>query len=658
MMKNNKDFQKRILIANRGEIAIRASHVLKNMGYKTVAIMASFEKKSLHVNYADNYIIIKGETIQDTYLNIDKIINTAKLNNCFAIYPGYGFLSENYEFARKCEEEGILFIGPSSKLIEKLGNKKIAKKEAEKLGIPVIKSFTINGYNLETLNTSDFPILIKASNGGGGRGMRIVKNKEDFLHELEMAQNESLKFFGSNEVYVESFIGNPRHIEVQVLGDHFGNTVHLFERECSVQRRFQKIIEEAPAYNLSEDLKLKLYNYATLLLQSLKYNNAGTVEFLVDADNNIYFLEVNTRIQVEYRVTELITGINIIKQQVKTALGEKLDICQDDITQSGVAIECRICAEDVNNSFSPYTGEISLLNYNDDPDVFFDTSYTDGYAVETYFDSMISKVIVQGSCRKDLLEKTAKFLKSCHIHGIKTNIVYLLNILKHKEFQKGNISTSFLQNSELLINNEMADIPFAVLATSIFLFKRNKLNDTDFVWNQKYWRQFYGFRFYFQKNNCSCFIIAGVNNKIEVKINNKSYNLKQIAVNLPEIIILFNNVVYNIYVSSDHKGKYFIGYNSTIEEITLIDEQEYDPVEISEINSSENGNIISPLHGKVTRILKSVNDYVNQGDILIVIESMKIENAIKAHKNGVIHKIDVKEGEQVSSNRVLMEIKQ
>lgn len=439
---------KKILIANRGEIAVRIIRACREMGIETVAIYSKADEDALHAQMADEAICIGPAKSRDSYLNIQNIISATVLTGAEAIHPGFGFLSENSDFAEMCNECNITFIGPDSNMIRQIGDKAKAKELMIKSDVPVIPGFQgvlKNEFEaLKKANEIGYPLMIKASAGGGGRGIRIVYNENEFINSYKTAQAEAKACFGDDTMYLERFIQNPRHIEIQILADEFGNTVYLGERDCSIQRRNQKIIEETPSVIVDEDLRRRMGEAAVRAAKAVEYKNAGTIEFLVDDDKNFYFMEMNTRIQVEHAITEMVTGIDLIKEQIKIAWGEKLSFKQEDIEVKGHAIECRINAENPSQGFRPCPGKINALHVPGGFGVRVDTAIYQGYVVPAVYDSMIAKVITYGKSREEAIDKMKSALGEFIIEGIDTNIDFLFTIINHEDFINGNFHTGFV----------------------------------------------------------------------------------------------------------------------------------------------------------------------------------------------------------------------
>ena len=442
----------KILIANRGEIAIRLAQAAQEMHIKTVAIYSDPDKNAPHVLAADESYALGGETSLESYLNIDKIITAAKTAGAQAIHPGYGFLSERYEFAKRCWDENIVFIGPNPDAIKKMGNKIEAKRLMHSHGVPIVPGYDGSLDNLDAfLDKAEeigYPIIIKAASGGGGKGMRVIKNPEDLIPSIESASREAKSAFGSPRVFIEKYITSPRHIEIQVLGDNFGNVIHLFERECSIQRRYQKIIEETPSPALTPELRQIMGEAAVKAAKAVNYNSAGTVEFIFDdKTKKYYFLEMNTRLQVEHPITEAVVGIDIPQWMIKIADGKPLTLKQEDLHQRGHAIECRICAENPENlEFRPSIGKIAKFELKPKVGIRHDTGVEQGSIVSINYDRMIAKLIVHAQSRSEAIQKMNWALSNYTVLGIDTNIEFLRDIITHPQFGEGNIDTHFINN--------------------------------------------------------------------------------------------------------------------------------------------------------------------------------------------------------------------
>ncbi len=441
---------KKVLVANRGEIAVRIIKACQELGINTVAIYSDVDKKAPHVQLADETISIGDPTPLQSYLNIPKIIKLAHEVGAEAIHPGYGFLAENPDFANSCNDIGIKFIGPSFKVISLMGDKIEAKKIMEKAGVPVIPGYhgdkQDNKSLIEEGKKIGFPLLVKAAAGGGGKGMRIVHSEDKLNEAIESSKRESKSAFGDDTVFLEKYLDKPRHVEFQILGDEHGNIIHLFERECSIQRRHQKIIEETPSPVMNTKLRKKMGESAVTAAKAVGYTNAGTVEFMIDKNLNFYFMEMNTRLQVEHPITEMTTGIDLAKWQLKIASGEKLTIKQEDLIQRGHAIECRIYAEDANKGFLPSIGTLERVEAPTGPNIRDDSGIYTGMKITPYYDPMLAKIITYAENREENINKMIWALSHYVIMGVTTNISFLKNVLEHEEFKKGNITTHFIDN--------------------------------------------------------------------------------------------------------------------------------------------------------------------------------------------------------------------
>ena len=469
---------KKILVANRGEIAVRILRACREMGIVSVAVYSDADINALHTRYADEVSYIGQAPASESYLKIDRIIETAKNAKVEAIHPGYGFLAENIAFAKACEAAGIIFIGPSSKAIKLLGDKIASKKTMNKAGIPVIPGSdgpVQAGEDAKRIAQDiGYPVLIKAAGGGGGKGMRVVRQASELPGAMKQAINEAQSAFSNPVVFIEKFLEAPRHIEFQILADKHGNAVHLFERECSVQRRHQKLIEEAPSTIMSSKLRSDMGEAALKAVRASDYTNAGTVEFMVDKDKQFYFLEMNTRLQVEHPVTELITGIDIVKEQFSIAAGQKLSLKQGDIRMKGAAIECRISAEDPLNNFAPSTGKILEIKEPGGPGIRLDSGVYEGFEVPIYYDPLIAKLLVWAPSRNEAIARAKRALSEYSIQGIKTSIPFHALVMDNKYFIDGQYDTTFIDKvlGKIVYQKEHHDI--AAIAIALKKLLKNK----------------------------------------------------------------------------------------------------------------------------------------------------------------------------------------
>ncbi|WP_455190439.1 acetyl-CoA carboxylase biotin carboxylase subunit [Eubacterium ramulus] len=439
----------KILIANRGEIAVRIIRACRNMGIRSVAVYSKEDQNSLHVQLADQRVCIGEGPARNNYLNMERIITAARNVGADAIHPGFGFLSENADFVRLCNEYGITFIGPTAEVINSMGNKSHARQTMMDAKVPVVPGTREPVYDAETgekfADEIGYPVMIKASSGGGGKGMRVAQSKDEFEFHFNMAQRESANAFGDDTMYIEKYIENPRHVEIQIMADNFGNVVALGERDCSVQRNHQKLIEESPSPAITEKMRASMNHDAILAAKAVNYTNAGTVEFIVDPKGTYYFMEMNTRIQVEHGVTEMVTGTDLIIEQIRVAMGEPLSFSQNDVTPKGHAIECRINAEIPEKNFMPSPGVVKHLHLPAGNGVRVDTALYTGYRIPSEYDSMIAKVIVHAPDRKAALQKMRSALDEMLIMGVETNLDFQYRILKNPEFCEGKADTGFIE---------------------------------------------------------------------------------------------------------------------------------------------------------------------------------------------------------------------
>jgi acetyl-CoA carboxylase biotin carboxylase subunit len=472
---------KKLLVANRGEIALRVIRSAKELGIKTVAVYSEADRNALHVKYADEAILLGPPPSSESYLLGDKIITICKELGVDAIHPGYGFLSENAGFAKKVTQAGLLFVGPSPESIEVMGSKLAAKAAVSKYDIPLVPGTETAITNVDAAKERaaeiGYPILIKASAGGGGKGMRIVDSPEDFEEQMQRAVSEAKSAFGDGAVFIEKFITSPRHIEIQVLGDQHGNTVHLFERECSVQRRHQKVIEEAPSAVLTPEIRESMGQAAVMVAKACNYFGAGTVEFIVDENLNYYFLEMNTRLQVEHPVTEQITGVDLVKEQIAIAEGKPLRFKQEDLQIQGHAIEVRVYAEDPTNNFLPDIGKLSTYRCPQGPGVRVDDGFEQGMDIPIYYDPMIAKLVTYGDTREEARKRMLRAIEEYEITGIETTLPFCSFVMEHEAFISGQFDTKFIEkhfSPEMLHNSAPAEVQEVAAVFATFLAETDK----------------------------------------------------------------------------------------------------------------------------------------------------------------------------------------
>ena len=450
------------MIANRGEIAVRVMRSCREMGIVSVAVYSEADRTSHHVAYADEAWLLGGAAAKDSYLNIERIIEVAKACRADAIHPGYGFLSENAAFARRCREEGIVFIGPRPEVMEAMGDKIAARRRMKAAGVPVVpgteEPLKSEDDALKVCEEIGYPVMLKASMGGGGKGMRLIHSRDEVIEAYRTARSESMSSFGDDTVYIEKFVEEPHHIEFQILVDSHGNVIHLFDRECSVQRRHQKIVEESTSPFLTPELRREMGEKAVAAARAVGYEGAGTIEFLVDKHRRFYFLEMNTRLQVEHPITEEVVGVDLVKEQLKIANGEAIQLRQEEIYQRGHAIECRICAEDTENNFMPSPGVIRQLTEPNGIGVRIDSYVYEGYEIPIYYDPMVGKLIVWATNRQYAIERMRRVLYEYKLTGLKTNLAYLKRIMYVPEFVRGEYNTLFIErNARMLIRQNTAN---------------------------------------------------------------------------------------------------------------------------------------------------------------------------------------------------------
>ncbi len=648
----------KILIANRSEIAVRIVKSAKLLGIRTVAIFTEIEKNALHVKLSDeSYNLGEGE-LKDTYLNIDKIMSIAIQLNCDAIHPGYGFLAENPLFVEACEKADITFIGPSANSMRIMGNKIAARKFINKIKVPTTKGVT---GNLQTLKKASsqipFPILIKAAAGGGGKGMRIVNKQSELNEAIEATSREAQNYFGDSSVYIEQFIENPRHIEFQVLGDNFGNVIHLFERECSIQRRYQKIIEESPSATLTTEVRSKMGETAVKIAKQIGYSNAGTIEFLVDKDLNYYFLEMNTRVQVEHPVTEMVTGVDIVKEQILIAAGNQLSFKQSDVKQTGHAIECRIYAEDPENGFMPSPGKMTYYHEPKGKNIRIDAGLEKATTIESFFDPMISKLIIWDNNRNKAINKSIEALNQYAVHGIKTNVSFLKVLLQDSNFKTNKISTKYCEDNidELIASckKNREKVPTSVIISGFLIQSLNRKQQTKSVWDTiGYWRDVMNVGVVLDDKKYQVFINKIETNLIDIEIDGKQLLIENWQFDGAKIAFELNKQKHTVFVSFENNRLAHITYNGNYfyanRKDVLLNEDVFSGTLGSD--SEDSNNIFSPMPGKVIIINISEGESVKKGDNLLIVEAMKMENHLIAPKDAVISKLNVKTGDTVTSN--------
>ncbi len=643
----------KLLVANRGEIAVRIFRTLNRMGIATVAIYSEADRHSLHVQQADERYLLQGSSLSETYLNIDQIIAIARECEADAIHPGYGFLSENPLFARAVAEAGMIFVGPTAEAISLMGNKKEARALAVSLGVPVVEGAVGNTAELtDKAGEMGYPVMIKAASGGGGKGMRIAWSEKDFRELLESTQREAKNYFGNDEVYIEKYLADPRHIEIQLLADHHGHILTLYERECSMQRRHQKIIEEAPAPNISGSLRNKLSEAAIKLAGQIGYRNAGTIEFLVKGDQ-FYFLEMNTRIQVEHPVSEMITGIDIVREQMMIAMGKPLSFTQNDIKINGHAIEARIYAEDPAKGFLPSPGKVHFHKPPSGKGLRVETALGDHGEISAMYDPMVSKVVVHGATRETARKKLVKSLRHYVLLGIETNIPFLIDLAGTSEFAEGNSNTNLVEHLQQNKKSFQHDILQKELFAMAFLFaKPEKTRAENSTWqNIGYWRLLPDAHLLINREPITHHYFYHNPHHLSTENNHmrKDYRLVERSDDTLRIDVSGN--VHTLYYHARNGEVYFHheGVTAVISHARHLGRETLRAINENPVLEGES-IVRAPMHGTVVKINVKEGESVAKGDTLLVLESMKMENKISATAQAFIKQIDVNQGDIVEND--------
>ncbi len=661
--------REKILIANRGEIACRIIKTAKKMGIATVAVYSEADSNALHVKMADEAVFLGGSLASESYLDIKKIVNAAKKTGATYVHPGYGFLSENAKFAAALEKEKIGFIAPPVEAIKKMGDKIQSKKIAKDAGVS-----TTPGY-CGVIHDSDeavkiaakigFPVMIKATSGGGGKGMRMVETKEDVKEAFESATNEAINSFGDGRVFIEKFIEDPRHIEIQVIGDKYGNIVCLSDRECSIQRNHQKIIEEAPSSFIDEKTRKKMYSQAVSLCKKVGYYSAGTLEFMVDKKKNFYFLEMNTRLQVEHGVTEFVTGLDLVEQMIRVERGEKLSFSQKDVVLRGWAMECRICAEDPSRNFLPSSGRINrYIEPTDIDNVRVDTGVYEGFEVSAFYDSMVAKLMTYAPSRDLCIEKMQQALGSFYINGISHNMSFLETIMYNERFKNGDISTNFINQefaSGFKTNTIDGKNKITIGGISLFMFYKNY---TRFLINNKHGldrkKIILNNKWVVEIDNVKFLsTIEAKNDYLYVECDGDYFvidsgwqhgdNIFRGKVNAEEVNVKI--------LADDRAGTYKLQYKGSIATVKIRDTR---VSELGKFMPAINPNqapkeLKVPITGKLTKIKVAPGTLVKAGSELCSIEAMKMENIIRTDYDVIIKKINARVNDLVHVNDIIME---
>jgi len=654
----------KILIANRGEVALRVMRTCRKMGIATVAIYSDADQNAFFTHYADEAICIGGHQPAESYLLQDKIIAAAQQVGAQAIHPGYGFLSENAQFARRCHTEGIAFIGPNPEAIEAMGSKIGAKKIMRERGVPTIPGYDGADQNFDTLRTEalriGFPILLKASAGGGGKGMRIVRQESELNKAIQAAQRESEAAFGDGTLLIEKYFDSARHIEFQIFGDQHGNALHCFERECSIQRRYQKIIEESPSPILSPALRQAMGEAAVSAARAIGYDNAGTVEFIVVPDGNFYFLEVNTRLQVEHPVTEMVTGLDLVQLQIEVAQGKALSFAQADLEQRGHAIEVRLYAEDAAQQFMPATGTILCWDTGNAPtDTRYDTGVQTGSKIDIYYDPMIAKIITHADTRPNAIRKMRRVLQELALLGVTTNKDFLSAILQHPNFLAGDFNTHFLQQQFNYIApcyTEQQQHYFALAALAYQWTQRKQarilLSELPSGWrNNDHAPQQCAYRL--GDTVLSLQYRYADPQQLHVSIGNQSYTIQTFAQTPSNHIRIAINGHLLKFILVEQADKLYIHQNVLGHTMLQIV-----PRFCEAIEESSSSGYRAQMPGEVVKVLVQAGDAVKAGDMLLILVSMKMETSIEAHEDGVIEEVFVTERSFVEAGTILLSFSQ
>ena len=648
---------KSLLVANRGEIASRIIKTANDIGLKTIAVYTDADAMSPHVSIANEAINIGAGPIGDSYLSIKKIINVAKKAGADAIHPGYGFLSENHNFSEACNSSGIVFVGPSPKSIELMGNKAQAKRVMKDAGIPCVPGEEIENKNdrelLISAETIGFPLMIKAAAGGGGRGMRLVNNITELQKNCEIARSEAENAFGSSEIIFEKAIIDPRHVEIQIMADNFGNVISLGERDCSVQRRHQKIIEESPSPAVDDDLRKNMGEVACAAAKEINYSGAGTVEFLLDENKNFYFLEMNTRLQVEHPVTELVTDLDLVEMQLKVADGQALGVTQEDIELHGHAMEVRLYAEDPSNNFMPSTGKIEVWSPDSSSDTRYDNGIVEGQTISPFYDPMIAKVISKGKDREEAITKLRQSLLKTALFGIKNNRDFLISILSSAAFKSSEVNTSFLENNKFDASAiSLKEVEKAIIGAVIFIdleAQENKMVSLGLEPELKGWSN-----------------IKNLKYPIALKIAEEVISIELAFKGLTSFDVLNNGTVYKVAYKNDIimiDGNEYPVFFSEVKNNTLFINISEFSFKAERVTSSlisheieDQGNVLAPMHGVIKEIFVSNGNKVEKGQIIFILEAMKMQHEVSATGTGLVSEVNVNKGDQVEAEQQLLNI--
>ncbi|ENV31355.1 TPA: acetyl/propionyl/methylcrotonyl-CoA carboxylase subunit alpha [Acinetobacter baumannii] len=640
----------KILVANRGEIAVRVMQTAKAMGYQTVAVYSDADRNARHVQEADEAVYIGASKVSESYLSIAKIIEACKKTGADAVHPGYGFLSENTDFAQACIDNQITFIGPTASAIELMGSKRLSKIAMIEAGVPCVPGYEGDRQDLEYLAVQaeqiGFPIMVKASAGGGGRGMRLVQQASELFEALQTARSEAENAFGSGELILEKAVIAPRHVEIQVFGDTHGNYVYLFERDCSIQRRHQKVVEEAPCPVMTPELRQQMGEAAVAAAKACAYVGAGTVEFLLDASGAFYFLEMNTRLQVEHPVTELITGLDLVEWQLRVANGEQLPLKQQELTLNGHAIEVRLYAEDPRQDFLPQTGKILRWKPAALPNVRIDHGMLATDEVSPFYDPMVAKVIAYGKTREDAIRLLARAVDDSVLLGVNSNKQFLVNLLRHPVVVTGDTNTAFIQQhfqNDPSLHHQVLSLE--TLAIAAALFSQSK--------GTTVWQTGLGVPLPLKLQTADQQIqlqLSSVNNTFTVQFCDQVVCIDVLEKTPEQLVYLIDGVRRRVQYVLDDDQLYLDRDNGNV----LIRNMTYAAPEATDV--AGDGKIRAPMDGAVVNILVNEGDQVVKGQTLLILEAMKIQQQIKSDVDGVVDEILGQQGQQVKKRQMLFSI--
>lgn len=645
----------KVLVANRGEIAVRVMQTAKAMGYQTVAVYSEADANARHVQLADEAVYIGTSKVSESYLSIANIIEACKKTGADAVHPGYGFLSENTDFAQACLDHDITFIGPTAAAIELMGSKRLSKIAMIQAGVPCVPGYEGDqqdiDYLAEQAESIGYPLMVKASAGGGGRGMRLVQHAADVLEALKTARSEAENAFGSGELILEKAVIAPRHVEIQVFGDTHGNYVYLFERDCSIQRRHQKVVEEAPCPVMTPELRQKMGEAAVAAAKACDYVGAGTVEFLLDQSGEFYFLEMNTRLQVEHPVTEMVTGLDLVEWQLRVANGETLPLQQHELTLNGHAIEVRLYAEDPRQDFLPQTGKVLRWQAagadGSLPNVRIDHGMLEHGEISPFYDPMVAKVIAYGKTRQDAIRLLAKAVDDCVLLGVNSNKQFLVNLLCHPIIVAGDTNTAFIQQHfQDDISLHQQALPLETLAVAAALFtQKNK--------QQVAWQTGVGMPFPLKLKYADQQILLHVQNdqqQVKVEFCDQQATIKIVSISDVQIVYSCEGVRRKLAYVFDQDQLYLDAANGNV----LIENITYAAPEAAEVVGD--GKIRAPMDGAIVNLLVNVGDQVVKGQTLLVLEAMKIQQQIKSDVDGVVDELIGQVGQQVKKRQLLLNL--